>query len=580
MGCGSSDGKRIQHSIIVVFILGTFLLRVFYITKVQGPFIYADEFGYWSHAAHMTGHTWAGVMDGIGWYSFGYSVWLALTFLFSNQMAVMYRFAILLNIFMSLGIYGLAYGSVIKLAKEQKTFTCGLIAFAATSFPTYIFYSYTTMCETLVALVVWLLFYELISLEETPKWWKGVLLGVTAGYAYMVHNRLLTVVFAVVVCLVILWILHRVDWKVMGSFVVSMALMFLAYIFVKEILEEMIVANQIIAKTQISVARGTANTFQRILKKFLAIFTLERIARPFISLMGQMWQCLSASYLLIGVGVIYAAGHLKQGLKKGGEVCRYAYPLVAFLFSLGLTSVVSYGVEPGTVGRVRIDPAFYGRYSECYYPLFIMMALIMFCEKEMRNVIKIYLGVLVLYLALSAGMFFRLYGVDGYLNIVSAVSIHIFHWLGEFSVWKCSVIAMTGGAVIVGLCFFRRMGRLGYYAGMLVLVFLFSMTALHCMRLTIRGENDYTNQYMPIYDYLNENTVKAEVVYTSCENKAAFDLQSRLVDKPVVSIEEEQLEQVKERAYAVVPETHLETLSRADYEICLACGEYLVLRLN
>lgn len=565
---------------IGIFILGMIFLRVFYITRTTGPFIYADEFGYWSHAAHMTGNIWAGVMDGVSWYSFGYSFWLVLTFLFSNKMILMYRIAILLNILMSLGIFALAYGVVRKLSKEQEIITCGLIAFAATCFPTYIFYTYTTMSETLLALLVWLLFYELISLEENPRWWKGILIGFTAGYTYMVHNRLLTTVLAVVACMGVLWALHRIDWKITVSFVASMLVTFFIYVAAKDFLESIIVNNQVVAEAQVTVMRGAANTFGKIWERFVSIFTLEMIARPFLSLLGQLWQCMSATYLLIGIGVVYAVQYLRKAIKARQNICHYAYPLLAFLFSVGLTSVVAHGPNPGTTGRIRIDTAFYGRYNECYYPLIVMLALLLLCETKLRDTFKICLGVAVLYLALSVGMVFRLQGLDGYLNIVSAVGIHIFHWLGEFSVWKCSVIALLGGGVVTGLCYFRRMGRLGCYAGMLALVFLFSTTALYCMRVTIRGENDYTKQYTPIYDYLNENTVKGEVVYTSSENKAAFDLQTRLVDKAVVSMSAERLAGIQENVYAVIREEEMDELSVTEYEVCLECEEFLVLRLN
>ena len=67
--------------------------------------------------------------------------------------------------------------------------------------------------------------------------------------------------------------------------------------------------------------------------------------------------------------------------------------------------------------------------------MLIMMALVFLCNEKLRGTYKICAGVLILYAALTVGMYFRLYGMDGYLNIVSSVSVHIFHWLGEFSVW-------------------------------------------------------------------------------------------------------------------------------------------------
>lgn len=573
--------RRISDALLIgIFMLGVIFLRLFYITRTTGPFIYADELGYWSHAAHMTGHTWAGVMNGVSWYSFGYSFWLALTFLFSDRMIVMYRIAIILNVMMNLGIYLLAFQIIRKLAREQEIITSGLIAFAATCFPTYIFYSYTTMCETALALAIWFLFYETVSLEEKPRWWKGALLGITAGYTYMVHNRSLTVVLAVGVCLILLEFRHKIDWKIMVSFAVSLLVAFLFYAFVKDYLESVIVQNQVVAETQTAIERGTANTYGKMWQRLLSIFKAENIIRPFLSLMGQMWQCLSSTYLLAGLGAVYAVRQLGKNVKDGQNISIYAYPVLALLFSVGLTSVAALGPRLGTTGRVRIDAAFYGRYNECYFPLLIMMALLVFCEGQMQGALKTLAGTVFVYLALSVGMSFRLYGMDGYLNIVSAVSIHIFHWLGEFSVWKCTGIALLGCGIIVGLCCFKRVGNLGRYAGMTILVALFSTTALYCMRTSIRGENDYTMQYAPLYDYLNENTEKGEIVYMTTGGKPAYDLQSRLVDKSAVVILPETLDAAAKGSYVVINEEELTKAPVVDYEICMQCEEFVVIRLH
>lgn len=573
------ERRIIDFAFIGIFVLGVIFLRVFYITRTAGPFIYADEFGYWAHAAHMTGHTWAGVMDGVSWYSFGYSLWLALTFLFSSRMIVMYRIAIILNTMMGLGIYGLAYAVIRKLTKEQERITSGFIAFAATCFPTYIFYSYTTMCETAVALVVWLLFYELVSLEEKPKWWKGVLLGLTAGYAYMVHNRLLTAILAVGGCLLLLAIRRKIDWKIIISFVGSILIMLFLYIIIKDFLEGMIVENQVLADAQVSIVKGNANTFQNMWRKFVRLFSPERIKRPFLSLMGQLWQCLSSTYLLAGVGAVYVVRFLWKNLKREGDLSGYVFPLLAVVFSVGLTSITAYGPEIGTLGRVRIDPAFYGRYNECYFPLLIMMALVFLCNEELCGTFKICAGILLLYLALSVGMYFRLRGIDGYLNIVSAVSIHIFHWLGEFSVWKCVMTALLGSGIIVGLCGFKRIGDLGRYAGMAALVFLFSTTALYCMRTSIRGENDYTARYTPMFEYLTENTQKGDIVYICQDGKMSYDLQTRLPDKSVVCTLPERLEDVQAGTYVVIDADQLDSVGIPDYEVCLENEEYIVIRV-
>lgn len=573
------DQSKIRdYFFISVFALVVVVLRVFYIAHSSGPFIYSDEIGYWSHAAHMAGLTWAGAMDGVSWYSFGYSFWLAPIFLFSHQIEVMYHAAILINILMNLGVFALAYRITRRLADDQSVFTCAFIALAVTSFPTYIFYTYTTMAETLAELVIWLIFYEMILLEEKPTWWKGVLLGITSGYAYMVHNRLLTAVLAVAVCLIALWIMHKIDWKIIVSFGLAILVMFVLFAFIKGYLESNIVANQTLADTGTVITKGDYNTLSFMGRKFFKVVRPENIGRLCLSAIGQLWQFLSSTYLLAGLGMTGCVLRLKKNIALGQKMCVYAYPMFALLISVAMTTVASQGSLKSVGGKVRIDTLFYGRYNECYYPLFIMLALIMLCTEEFLGMLKIYLGVILVYLCMSVGMFFRLRGIENsYLNIVSAIGIHIFHWLGEFTVWKCCLMALLGGGVIVGLCHFKRLGKLGCYAGFFVLFFLFSTTALYCMRMSLRGENDYTNQYMPIYDYLNQNTDEGDFVYICAEQKPAYDLQTRLVDKAVICTVPDQLDSLGSDVYVVLTEDQIQELSITDYEICIECNGYVVI---
>ena len=124
------------------------------------------------------------------------------------------------------------------------------------------------------------------------------------------------------------------------------------------------------------------------------------------------------------------------------------------------------------------------------------------------------------------------------------------------------------------------MERFAYYGGLLLTLFLFSTTALYCMRTSIRGENDYTMQYAPLYDYLNEHTQKEEIVYICDENKPAYDLQSRLVDKIVVGTVPEKIAEIEEPVYVVVRDSQLEELSGIAFEVCMECQGYTVLEIN
>ena len=576
-----SNGMQKQGLVFLIFCLCTLVLRLFYITNVNGPFVYADEFGYWAHAAHMTGNTWAGVMDGMGWYGFGYSFLLAPSFLLSNDMAVIYKAAVIFNVVLSVEIYGLAYLVSNRVFSALTVFQRGMIALVATSFSTYIFYSYVTMCETLLTFLIWLVFYDIMLIEENSTWWNCFLLGIALGFAYMVHNRMLSMMLAAAFCMILFLVQRKVNgWNFM-AFGAGLVFMFILNAMLKTYFCDLIENNGVINALGVSVEMGSANSMGGQAQKILGLLSLDGLKQFVLNIAGQIWECLSATYLLFGCGMVYAVYKIWQCVidKKGAG--KYLFPVLAMLLSIAMTGVFCYQyVMEGTSGKIRMDPLFYGRYNACFVGIFILFGVGLLAE-ERRFHWRSYLTIAAIYIGLSAGMFMRLGNTDDkYLNVISAIGIHIFHWLGEFSVWKCTVIALLGCGIIVGLCCFKRFGCLGLYAGMIVLMFLFSTTALHCMRTTIRGENDYTMQYKPLFDYLNENTEKDEIVYITANGKPAFDLQSRLVDKPVVVMWGENLDAIKGEAYAVIRGEELENIPVSDFEICLECEEFLVLRLN
>ena len=569
-----------QYLIMGIYILGVIVFHGFYISRLTGPFIYADEIGYWSHAAHMTGNTWAGVMDGVSWYSFGYSFLLALTFLFSSHMLIMYRAAVIFNMVMSAGIFLLAHCIIKRFLPEQKAVVTGLLAFTLTTYPTYIFYSHTTLSETLFTLIVWLLFYEVILLEEKPALWLAAALGCTAVYGFAVHNRMLAVLGAVAVCLLFLWGTHKINWKHILAAAAAAGILFAGYLLMKEYLSQAIVQSQVVESAGGAVSQGSYNTFGFVFQKFLRMFKWKNIKNVFLNVVGQVWECLSSSYLLAGIGASYGVKKLVDRREPAKGKCLYLFPVISMLFSIGMTGIVAYGGLTHVGDQVRLDNAFIGRYNAPLIPLLVMLACVMLLEKETASAWKYFAGTLLVYLAAAAGVYFRLHGIEnGYLNIVSSVAIHIFHWLGGFSVVKCVIVALAVSVVFLGMCRFTRTHPWNYCLAFLMLAFLFSMTAFYCMRTSIRGENDNTARYTPMFAYLEENTEKREVVYICQDGKMSYDLQTRLPDRAVVCTLPERLENIPSGAYVVIRQEQLVSVEAVSYEVCLENEEYVVIRM-
>lgn len=569
----------------LMFVLGVIFLRVFYITKVKGPFVWTDELAYWGHAANLTGNSWAGVMNGMPWYAFGYSLCLMPLFLFTDQVLLISRLAVFLNVVFSVLIFWLAVRVIRRLSNSSDPFFVGATAFAATSYSALVFQSYITWGETLLSLLAWGILYVMLRLEEEPTPGKSLLLGLLSGYAYMVHNRMIAVIGAVFAMLLILVLIKKLPVKYLFGVFLTLALVFVIYLVLKQELRSLILTDRELQRLGIETMIGKANTLGDQVQKIKSLFTVKGMGLFLKNLTGQIWHFLSASYLAAGFGVLLCVDGLAAIFQKKEErlLSLYLLPLLMLAATMAMTAL--FFIEAGAdSGRVRIDTYFYGRYHDVLVPFFVAAGLCGLRERAEGSRRGRY-GVAacaVIYLAASFCVYRQVGQIaDFYLNTVSAVSIYTFHWLGNFAVWKCMLMAVCVGVVLLAAAAFGR-GRdfreAVYGMLCLMLALLFAATAFSCMRTVIRGENDYIGQQTTLYEYLNENTARGDIVYTLSRGKPAYDLQTRLVDKQVVPIEASMVEQVADGSYLVLSGEDVSLLETIAFESCAETADYAVVR--
>lgn len=575
--------KTKDRIIYLTLALGVVFLRVFYISRVKGPFVWTDELGYWGHAANLTGNSWAGVMNGMPWYAFGYSLFLAPLFFLTNDIVLMGRLAVLLNMFFSVASFFLAVQVIRRLIDTKKAVVIGATAFAATSFSAAIFQSYITWGETLLMLLVWLLLYLSLRLEEEPSFGKSFLIGILLGYAYMVHNRMLAVAAAVFLTLIVLFFLKKVQGRHLAGFFLAFAGAFLVYVLLKRGLRSLILEDAALRELGVETAIGKANTLADQVKKVGNLFTAAGFLHFMSNFVGQIWHFMSATYLITGFGVAYCVRRLSAVLRKQeeGTVSLWLLPLLMLAGTIAMTALF-FEEKAAGVGSVRIDTYFYGRYNDVLLPFFIaaglcFLARLTWTEKRQR-ISLIVCGCV--YLAASACVYAQVRSIeDFFLNTISAASIYIFHWLGGFAVWKCVLIAAGVGALVTAAAVFfknKRFAEAGYGVLCLGVSLLFAATAFFCMRTVIRGETDYIATHASLYEYLNAHTDRGENVYTLTEDKPAYDLQSRLVDKQVIPIEASMAAQITEGSYLFLATEDIALLEAGVWEPCVELADYAV----
>lgn len=574
--------KQKDRYILLFLCVISFLLRIFYISKVKGPFVYTDELGYWGHAANLAGNNWAGVMNQMPWYAFGYSLILAPLFFLTADAVGMYRMAVVLNAAFGLLSLVMAYRLACRMRKKDgKSSETAVWAFTALCFSAYIFNSYIAWSETLLSFLVWLLLYEMAALEESPACWKGIVLGAAAGYGYMVHNRMLSVVVTVLLITAFLLWRGKIAWKHLLCVFGSAAAVFLLNVFLKDVFRQLFSENSVLQSMGIHAQFSKSNTLSQQIVKIGQVFTPEGFRKIVLNVCGQVWQILSATYLLAGMGIAYCISKVREAIKEKETVSLYLFPVTALLFTTLMTAL--FFIEDGgngSGGPVRIDTLFYGRYNDVLMGALLIAALVMLCTRVREKAYhRMFAAVYVIYLAVSGVMYFALKDVgDFYLNIVSAESIHMFHWLGQFAVWKCVLIALAVSGVCLAFAFVKLPEGIRTYLICGLLTALFFATAFQCMRLTVRGENDYTQQYAQIYAFLNENTETGEPVFTLEGGKFAYDLQTRLPDKMVICIDEEQIRYVADSQYLVVSGQSQGELADSEYTACLQSADHIILQ--
>lgn len=574
--------RKKERYVLLFFLILSFLLRVFYITKVKGPFVYTDELGYWGHAANLTGNTWSGVMNGMPWYAFGYSLLLAPLFWITTDVVWMYRMAVVLNAILGILCLIIAYQLLLKVQIRSTQVPARIVwAFTAVSYSAYIFNSHIAWSETLLSFLMWLILYEMVLLEESPKCWKGVLLGATAGYSYMVHNRMLAVAAAVLIVVFFLLWSRRIKAYHLACVVGAVVMVLLLNSVMKDYLKFLLGENRFLQEMGIHARFGTPNTFADQLLKVKQIFTVDGFMRFLLNLAGQIWQFLSATYLLAGLGIAFCIRKAYESMKSREMISLYLFPVTALLFTVLMTSLFFIENNGNTMeGPVRIDTFFYGRYNDVLMGLLVLMAFfVLGTRTQMKEYGKYIPAVCLVYLAASLIVRYSLKNIgDFYLNVVSSESIHIFHWLGQFAVWKCVLITLAVGICCFALACIKMPERINSYLISGLLVFLFFTTALTCMRFTIKGENDYTQQYAEIFDYLKENTEAEEPVFTFADGKLAYDLQTRLADRAVICIDAGQIDYVGNSRYLVMPEQEYDDLAYPDYRECLQAQDVVILQ--
>ena len=360
------------------------LMRIWNIADLAGPVIFNDEMGYWSHAANMMGLPWKNTED--LWYSYGYSLILMPFFLFTHNMNILYRIAIVINGLFGVGSFLLGIQILKKLKLECSDIAKILISFTAACYSAYLFQSNIAWAESLVYFLFILLLYAVLCFVEHPSYKNSVFVSLGVVFLYITHNRTIAVGIAFFMMLCYMLWDKKICWKQ-----VSLIVSIIAISFVFDDLMRANVSILMWGREDAFVGNDISTNIDNL---FNVLFTMEGRYKLLLSLAGKLWYVFTSTLSLAFFGVIYL---VKKWIicyqENRKELFFYFFLIFSFLGVLAISTIAMIPLD--VAEGARIDIAFYGRYTDMISGILIICGLLEMQEirsSEKRYIKEILFG--------------------------------------------------------------------------------------------------------------------------------------------------------------------------------------------
>lgn len=403
------DKPFLLYNILFLLLLGCVLQ--FGISRIYGPILFPDEFGYWAAAAELKGYDWSEVTSLGSYYSYGYSLLLYPVFLLAKDSVLLYRIAVYGNFVLLILGFFLLYLLMKKLFPKRESKELLLLAMSGILYSSWIFYMQLTLSEILLMSLYLLISYMFLKYLEKPKQSTAVLLAAALVYLYFVHMRTIGIAIAGVIILLLLLIFHP-EYRKSVAIAAGMGILLLAGgIWLKSYMLDSLYSAA--AETAIAV-----NDYSGQADKLRSLLTLDGLYRLFVSCIGKLFYLGISTFGLFYFGMIYI---IRQAvLSVQYKFKKNLFYLFLLLSILGQFMVAAVYMMDGAY----VDTVLYGRYNEIFLPIVICLGLV-YMLKTKKLVRK---G---LALAVTQGVF-------------AAFAVHY---------WEQAALAFRHGCFIVGLVF-------------------------------------------------------------------------------------------------------------------------------
>lgn len=375
-----------KNYILFIGICVIILVSTRYLDRLNYPAVLNDEFGYWANAASLAGYDWKGLISETPYYSYGYSLFLLPIICFFSPI-YWYKVGIILNIVMLCFSYLICYKVSRKIYVDCEIKVLQLISLIVILFPSNIVYAQETWTETILYLLMWIVAYGLMKLEEKFSWLFFILLNFILAFMYMVHARSIAIVGITVLFEIIILKLHKKKYILFLLAIIIIGTVYVVNDQIKNIIIDNYYLNS--STSDINNVGLDSGTITKYINR-----ALEYGKQIVLSFGYKLIFMIVASGMTLGFGIynickdifvcIKEKGYFKATIVKG-------WILLSFLGELFICAIQMYNFES------RKDIVVYSRYFEnALGPLLLMSLVCIYLNSRENRWIHIIQDIIVL----------------------------------------------------------------------------------------------------------------------------------------------------------------------------------------
>lgn len=556
------NGSERKLYFILVFIaaIAIFLLSARHVAQLVNIMAW-DELGYWGNAAYLAGYDWSSVVSTYaGYYSYGYSLIIAVLFRVCINAHQAYQVAVLINALLNTGSFFLANYVGLNCFGCKNKYYVLLASIVVSIYSNNITQASYAWTECLLIFLYWCLSALFLSLNKKYRFYKTSLIIILTVYIYCVHNRTIGIVIASALSMGLYILLRKIPKKHVIFLVLIIALLIIAEIYFKGIIKAAVYTT----KSDKQLANTVANAAPWMVNKLLSLYGVVDLLKTFLNRFLYFGIVTKGTFFVF---CVYVVKKIYVGIiRKNIDF----FALFSILSILGVFGVMSIHLSQ----QGSYQALLYGRYQDIVIgPVFLLGLLYTFLKiDEKKKVIRYaFLLPLILGILLMVARSIPIYSD----YFVSNCNVSLFKfWIGtknggyEFNKMFLSVIlGVTILAVIcwinqnnkkIGLllllCFTIGYGKVQYEDS--ELAFASGFNNYYDMSEELKKIHEICGEVEEIYFYNDDSLTTRQ--------QMAMWLQLEMFEKRIIVVED--FENLQEGSHLVLPR---KKISDTEYEITI-----------